>query len=104
MLILCIIVGIADVYVGSHSSLLSYYFLFLRFLYLFDCGWSLLLQEGFLSGSHSLTAARVSHFSGFSCGTQALELAGFSSCGGLSCSTACGIFPDQGLNLHPLHW
>ena len=48
MLILCIIVGIADVYVGSHSSLLSYYFLFLRFLYLFDCGWSLLLQEGFL--------------------------------------------------------
>ena len=23
---------------------------------------------------------------------------------GLSCSTACGIFPDQGLNLCPLHW
>ena len=22
---------------------------------------------------------------------------------GLSCSMACGIFPDQGLNLHPLH-
>ena len=40
---------------------------------------------------------------------------GFSSCGschGLSCSTACGIFPDQGLNLCsicigrqiPYHW
>ena len=38
---------------------------------------------------------------------------GFSSCGarasvvvahGLSCSVACGIFPDQGLNLCPLHW
>ena len=23
---------------------------------------------------------------------------------GLSCSVACGIFPDQGLNLCPLHW
>ena len=23
---------------------------------------------------------------------------------GLSCSTACGIFPDQGLNPCPLHW
>ena len=23
---------------------------------------------------------------------------------GLSCSTACGIFPDQGWNLCPLHW
>ena len=23
---------------------------------------------------------------------------------GLSCSRACGIFPDQGSNLHPLHW
>ena len=23
---------------------------------------------------------------------------------GLSCSTACGIFPDQGLNLCRLHW
>ena len=22
----------------------------------------------------------------------------------LSCSVACGIFPDQGLNLCPLHW
>ena len=23
---------------------------------------------------------------------------------GLSCSAACGIFPDQGSNLFPLHW
>ena len=23
---------------------------------------------------------------------------------GLSCFTACGIFPNQGLNLYPLHW
>ena len=30
---------------------------------------------------------------------------GFSSCQlGLSCSAVCGIFPDQGWNLWPLHW
>ena len=38
---------------------------------------------------------------------------GFSCCGarasvvvahGPSCSAACGIFPDQGSNLCPLHW
>ena len=23
---------------------------------------------------------------------------------GLSCPVACGVFPDQGLNLCPLHW
>ena len=23
---------------------------------------------------------------------------------GLSCLAACGIFPDQGLNVCPLHW
>ena len=23
---------------------------------------------------------------------------------GLTCSAACGIFPDQGLDLCPLHW
>ena len=23
---------------------------------------------------------------------------------GLNCPMACGIFPDQGLNLCPLHW
>ena len=27
-----------------------------------------------------------------------------SRCTSSSCSTACGIFPDQGSNLHPLHW
>ena len=30
---------------------------------------------------------------------------GFSSCArGLSCCPACGMFPDQGSNLSPLHW
>ena len=61
---------------------------------------------------------RVSHWAGFSCcraralGTRAsIAVArGLSSTGsvvvahGLSCSVACGIFPDQGSNLCPLHW
>ena len=40
-----------------------------------------------------------------SCGLRALEHK-LSSCGVLrvSCSAACGIFPDQGSNLCPLHW
>ena len=29
---------------------------------------------------------------------------GLSGCGGLSLCTACGIFPDQGLNPCPLLW
>ena len=35
-----------------------------------------------------------------------LQSMGFSSCGSwaFSCSTACGIFPDRGLNLYPLSW
>ena len=66
-----------------------------------------------------------SHFSGFFfgrakvLGSQASELTarGFGNCDSptlehlgsfvthwLSCSEACGIFPDQGLNLCPLHW
>ena len=59
------------------------------------------------------------------CGAWALGIPGFCNCGvraqrlqllgsratssvavshGLCCSTACGIFPDQGLNPCPLHW
>ena len=47
-----------------------------------------------------------------SCSTQASHCGGCSRCGAwliavahrLDCSTACGIFPDQGLNLCLLHW
>ena len=64
-------------------------------------------------------AVRSLHCSGFSCcGAQALGMwaqelqlpgsraeLGLSSCGhGLSGCRACGIFPDQGSNLCPLHW
>ena len=52
------------------------------------------------------------------CGAQPSHCRGFPRCSawaagarasvvvalGLSCSVACGILPDQGLNLCPLHW
>ena len=47
------------------------------------------------------------------CRAQASHSAGLSHCGaqvsvamahGISCSSACGIFPDQGLNPCHLHW
>ena len=39
-----------------------------------------------------------------SCGSWALERRLSCCAHGLSCSEACGIFPDQGSNLCPLHW
>ena len=57
-------------------------------------------------------SAWASHCSIFSCcgtralGAQASVVAAGLKVGvhGLSCSEVCGIFPDQGLNLCPLHW
>ena len=75
-----------------------------------------------LAGRFSITAmgailccgARASHCGGFSCcGTRTLgawasvvvarELQRAGSVA-VACSAACGIFPDQGSNPHPLHW
>ena len=59
----------------------------------------LLIAVASLVTEHRLQACGLS-----SCGSQALECR-LSSCGArLSCSAACGIFPDQGSNLCPLHW
>ena len=69
-------------------------------------------------GLFSSCGAWASHCCGFSCcRAQALGVRasvvvarGLQSAGSvvvvhrLSCSAACGIFPDQGLNLCPLHW
>ena len=57
--------------------------------------------------------AWASHCGGFSCcgarplGAWASVVVAVGSvvvAHGLSCSAACGIFPDQGSNLCPLHW
>ena len=79
-----------------------------------------------LCGLFSSRGAWASHCHDFlCCGAWALGIPGFCSYGvraqqlqlpgsratssiavshGLCCSTACGIFPDQGLNPCPLHW
>ena len=50
------------------------------------------------SGSYSSCDGLASHCSGFSyCREQALELVAHRR-------SACGVFLDQGLNPHPLHW
>ena len=49
--------------------------------------------------------ARASHYRGLSLRSTGSRRAGSVVVAhGLSCSTACGIFPDQGLNRCPLHW
>ena len=87
----------------------------------FSLWWLLLLQStgsrrvGF--SSCSMRAQQLRHVGPRVRGLQQLWLAGsvvvahgLQSAGsvvvvhGLSCSEACGIFPDQGLNLCPLHW
>ena len=79
-------------------------------LFFFDCAGSFFLHISFLflqgAGATLCCGTLASHCGGFSCcRAWALGLMGFSSWGaGLSCSVACGIFPEQGSNLCPLHW
>ena len=83
----------------------------LFYFYLIFCLlWVFVAAHGFSSscneqGLLSVCSAQASPCGGCSCsGAQAPGCAGFSSCvHRLSCTTACGIFPDQGLNPCPLH-
>ena len=103
--------------------LLTFYFFifnfyyFLKFIYFWLC-WVFIPSHGLslVAASGGYSWLRCTSFS-----LQWLLLlrsmgsrhAGFSSCGTwasvvvahkLSCSAACGIFPDQGLNLCSQHW
>ena len=89
----------------------NFYFIYLRtvFIYLF---WALHCCEGFslvavCRGILSSCSGWASYCCGFSCcgalglqGTQASVVLAYR----LSCSVACGIFPNQGLNLCLLQW
>ena len=73
--------------------------------FIFDCTGSPLLCTGFLrlqrAGATLLQCSGcLLHW------LLSLRSAGSGHMGpqGLSCPTACGIFPDQGLNPCPLHW
>ena len=62
--------------------------------------------RGVMTGLLSGCGGWPSHCGGFSCcQAQAPESAGSVIVAhGLELPTACGIFPDQGANLCPLHW
>ena len=80
------------------------------YLFIFGCVGSLFLCEGFLQLQRAgATLHRCAGLS-LSCRGLLLRSTGSRRAGsvvvmhGLSCSAARGIFPDQGLNLCPLHW
>ena len=84
-------------------------YLFLAVLGLHCClGLSLVVVNG---GYSSLQHPGFSLCGSSCCRARALDSRasvvaahGLSRGVGLGCSMACGIFPDQGLNLCPLHW
>ena len=76
------------------APVLFFFFFFPRFIYLFN------LFLAVLGLHRCVQASCCSSFS--PCGEQAPEHP--LSSRGLSHSEACGIFPDQGSNLCPLHW
>ena len=101
---------------GEGTGWLDVWGICFLFTFLFGCAGSTLLCRLFSSCGGSVWA---SHCSDFSCKAQALGRLGFSSCRtwlssfkprasehkpivvvhGLSRVAACGVFPDQGLNL-----
>ena len=98
----------------KHAEFVNYFFfLFLKFdWFIFGCVWSLLLCGfplvaacGLLPAVASLAEHVLRGYVDFSsCGFSASESNSIASVHRLSRSTACGIFPDQGSNLCPLHW
>ena len=95
---------------------------FFKFLFIYLWRRVFVAARSFLqlwrAGATLHCSEQASHCGGFSCcgaqglGTQASVVVahGLQSAGSvvvahrLSCSAACGIFPDQGSNLCPLHW
>ena len=106
--------------ISPSSSLKFVFFFSQRFIFLMfifgsvgSLSLCLVFSRCYKWGPLSSCGAQASHYSGFSWfGAQAPGLRGFSSCScwalehrldscgpGAQCSVACGIFPDQGLNL-----
>ena len=89
----------------------SFFFFLIYLIYLFLAALGLCCCVRAFSrcgewGATLRCGARASHCGGFSC-CKARALSARASvvvAHGLRCSVACGIFPDQGLNLCPLHW
>ena len=91
-------------------SLVPHVFFFFHF-YLFLVALSLCCCSGAFSSCSKqgllfmVVCGRLTVVASLCCGTRALHVwASVPVAHTLSCSAACGIFLDQGLNLHPLHW
>ena len=101
-------------YFFSHSlgrqRTLFFFNLFIVFIlfYFFGCDGPSLLHEGFSCGERGLLFITVHGLlivvASLCFGAWALGARASVAVHRLSCSTACGIFPDQGSNLCPLHW
>ena len=106
------------IYIHTCMMMLSFIFLI---IYLFLSVLDLHCCMGFSLVAESRGYSLVVVYSGFSCcRARALGCPGFSGgsvvaaprlecrlkvvAQGFSCFTACGIFPNQGLNPHLLHW
>ena len=79
-------------------------------LFIFGCAGSSLPHVGFLQLQQERATLHCSEWASH-CGASLVAEHGVSGARalvvvaqGLSCSAARGIFPDQGLNLSPLHW
>ena len=81
------------------SGIILFFFFNFWLLWVFVAarGLSLVAVSG---GYSSLQCAGFSCCRAWALGTQASVVVALR----LRCSTACGIFPDQGSNLCPLHW
>ena len=101
------------VVLGAFSSHPNFFFLFVFYLFIYGCTGSSLLclrafsscsKQGLLSGCGAkirlliAVASLVAEHGALGVGVSVVEA------NGLSCPTVCGIFPDQGSNLCPLHW
>ena len=96
-------------YSGTFFKIYLFYF-WLRWVFVAAHGLSLVLAS---RGFSSLQCVGFSLWWLLLLQSTGSRRAGFGSCGTrasvvvvhrLSCSKACGIFPDQGSNLCPLHW
>ena len=87
----------------------TFFFFFNLFIYFWLC-WVFVSVRGLSlvvpSGATLHRGARASHYRGLSCwrSTGSRRAGSVIAAHGPSCSAACGIFPDQGTNPHPLHW
>ena len=106
-----LIVSLAEMKLYTSSNVLAFFFFSKFYLFIYFWLWwvfvdvfrfSLVAASGccFLVVVHGLLIAV------FPCwDAQALYMwASPVVVHGISCSMACGLFLDQGLNLHPLHW